>query len=48
MFIFWMILPRLIAAVIMTLHKKLSDAEDPQAEADRIGRELTNTLKEQL
>lgn len=51
MFIFWMILPRLIAAAVTSVHDKLSAAEDPKAEAMRIGRELTqaaqDTLKEQ-
>jgi hypothetical protein len=51
MFIFWMILPRLIAAAVTSVHDKLSAAEDPQAEARRIGRDITeaiqDTLKEQ-
>lgn len=48
MAIFWAVLPYLIAAAATSVHKKLSAAEDPWAEATRIGREVTADLRKTM
>jgi hypothetical protein len=48
LWIFWIVLPYLLASAVTSVHKKLAAAGDPWAEAVRIGNELTNTIKKAL
>lgn len=48
MFIFWLVLPYLIASAVSSVHKKLDDAEDPAKEALLIGRTIARELQDAI
>lgn len=48
MFIFWLILPYLVASAVRSVQKKLNDAEDPDKEALRIGQAITDNLRDAI
>jgi hypothetical protein len=48
MFIFWLILPYLVASAVRSVQKKLNEAEDPDKEALRIGQAITENLRDAI
>jgi len=48
MFIFWLILPYLIATAVRSVQKKLNEADDPDKEALKIGQAITDNLRDAI
>jgi hypothetical protein len=48
LFLFWLILPYLIASAVSSVHKKLDEAENPDKEALKIGRSIAEELRDAL
>jgi hypothetical protein len=48
MFIFWLILPYLVASAVRSVQKKLNEAEDPDKEALKIGQAITDNLRDAI